>query len=120
MRKFNILFILILFVITGICTAQSVNEDNNQTVPVQYKLYQNYPNPFNPTTEVKYSLPEVSFVSIKVFNSLGNEVTTLVNEVEPAGNYKVVFNGKDLSSGIYYLQLKANDFLKVKKMILIK
>ncbi len=92
----------------------------NTKFPTNYYLSQNYPNPFNPTTTIRYALPSSSFVTIKVYNSVGNEVATLVNEEEEAGYYNIVFDGNDLSSGVYYLQFKSNNFLRVKKMILLK
>ena len=92
----------------------------NSKSPKNYYLSQNYPNPFNPTTTIQYALPSNNFVTIKVYNSVGNEVATLVNEEEDAGYYSIVFDGTDFSSGVYYLQFKSNNFLRVKKMILLK
>lgn len=80
----------------------------------------NYPNPFNPTTTISYQLPENSFVTIKVFDLLGKEVATLVNEIKPAGYYSVNFNGSKLSSGIYIYTLSANGIIYTKKMLLAK
>jgi plastocyanin len=93
---------------------------DNSTFPDKYNLSQNYPNPFNPTTTIKYALPVSSYVSIKVFNSVGNEIATLVNEQERAGYYNISFDGKNYPSGVYFLQFKANSFLHVEKMILLK
>ena len=98
----------------------NVNITSDQNAPDNYELLQNYPNPFNPTTIIKYALPEENHITIKVFNSLGNEVQTLVDGTQSAGYHKVVFNGEDLSSGVYYAQLKADRFVKVIKMILVK
>lgn len=92
----------------------------NFSVPVKFALEQNYPNPFNPTTSIQYSIGSRQFVSIKVFNVLGNEVATLVNENKEAGSYKVEFNASDLPSGIYYYKLSAGNYSDVKKMMLIK
>ncbi|MCB0752654.1 MAG: T9SS type A sorting domain-containing protein, partial [Ignavibacteriae bacterium] len=84
-------------------------------------LDQNYPNPFNPTTTIKYSVPVSSgFVSLKVFDVLGKEITTLVNEVQQPGNYEVAFIAENLASGVYYYTLKANGNIITKKMILLK
>ncbi len=92
-------------------------------------LYQNYPNPFNPSTKIRYSIPsnvrgeKSNVVQLKVYDVLGNEVATLVNEYKPAGNYEVEFSvGQtfSLSSGVYYYQLKAGDFIATKKMLLLK
>jgi len=86
----------------------------------EYSLAQNQPNPFNPTTTIKYSLSEQQFVSLKIFDILGKEVATLVNENKPAGNYEVNFDASNLSSGVYFYQLRAGNFTEMKKMILIK
>lgn len=88
--------------------------------PKEYYLSQNYPNPFNPTTTINYSLAKDGFVSIKVYDILGNEVLTLVNSQQQAGNHNVVFEADNLSSGIYYYQLKSGDFTDIKKLVLIK
>ena len=85
-----------------------------------YKLYQNYPNPFNPSTRIEYEIPEVSFVTVKVYDVLGNEVATLVNEEKPAGTYEVVFNASELSSGIYFYKIEARNFIETKKMVLLR
>jgi hypothetical protein len=83
-------------------------------------LFQNYPNPFNPTTIISYQIPELSFVSLKVYGVLGNELATLVNEEKSAGNYEVEFNGTDLPSGMYVYKILAGFFSQTKKMILLK
>ena len=102
--------------------------------PLAFKLSQNYPNPFNPATKILFSIPttpaplpllekegiEGWFVTLKVYNILGREVATLVNEEKPAGNYEVTFNGQVLPSGIYFYNLQAGDFVEAKKMILLK
>jgi len=85
-----------------------------------FNLYQNYPNPFNPNTVISYQLPVSSFVKIKVYDVLGNEVATLVNEKQNAGSYSVEFDAGNYPSGIYYYKLEAGDFSEVKKMILLK
>ncbi|MCO6449139.1 MAG: T9SS type A sorting domain-containing protein, partial [Ignavibacterium album] len=78
------------------------------------------PNPFNPSTIIKYSLKDEGRVSLKIFNSLGEEVRTLVNEIKPAGNYNFEFNASELPSGIYFYQLQAGSFIATKKMVVIK
>jgi len=88
--------------------------------PVEYALEQNYPNPFNPVTVLKYSLPVKNVVTLKVFNLLGEEVTTLVNEIKEAGSYEVNFNANGLPSGIYFYRIKAGNFVETKKMVLLK
>ena len=85
-----------------------------------YSLSNNYPNPFNPSTTIKYQIPELSFVTLKVYDVLGNEIATLVNEEKPIGNYEIVFNATDLTSGVYFYQLQAGSFVETKKMILMK
>jgi hypothetical protein len=92
---------------------------NNET-PESYALSQNYPNPFNPTTIISFSVPKTSFVTIKVFDVLGKEVTTLINEEKPAGNHEVEFNGANFTSGIYFYCLKAGNFIQYKKALLVK
>ncbi|MGE5399302.1 MAG: choice-of-anchor Q domain-containing protein [Ignavibacteriales bacterium] len=94
--------------------------DGNSTAPDQFQLNQNYPNPFNPSTSIKYSLPQAAFVSLKVYDILGKEVATLVNEQKAPGSYEVSFQGGSLASGIYIYQLKAGTFEQVRKMILSK
>ncbi|MDP2303938.1 MAG: T9SS type A sorting domain-containing protein [Ignavibacteria bacterium] len=89
-------------------------------IPVEFLLQQNYPNPFNPETVINYQLPVSGNVSLKVFDMLGREVATIVNEVQKAGTYDVSFNGKDLTSGVYFFRLQAGDFIKINKMTLMK
>ncbi len=86
----------------------------------EYILEQNYPNPFNPTTVISYSIPTASHVSVKVFDVLGNTITTLVNKTQAIGSYKVNFNASELSNGIYFYKISANEFTSIKKMMLIK
>ena len=90
------------------------------TIPTKFKLYQNYPNPFNPITVIKFDLPKESFVKLKIFDVLGREVKTLVNEVKLSGSYTIDFNASDLSSGVYFYRLETGNFIEVKKMLLIK
>lgn len=89
-------------------------------IPNQFVLQQNYPNPFNPTTTLKYSIPKQSHVNLKVYNLLGKEVASLVNNLQSAGVYKYSFDASNLSSGIYFVSLQAGDFLQVRKMTLLK
>jgi hypothetical protein len=93
---------------------------NELDLPVNYSLYQNYPNPFNPSTTIKYGIPERSFVELRIYDILGKEVKLLVNEEQDAGYYELNFNASDLSSGVYFYQLKAGSVFKTKKMILMK
>lgn len=80
----------------------------------------NYPNPFNPTTNIRYNIPKESFVTIKVFDVLGKEIVTLINEYKHEGKYEIEFNAVSLTSGIYYYRLQSGDFVQTKKMILLK
>ena len=88
--------------------------------PTEFGLLQNYPNPFNPTTAISYQLPADSKVRLVVFDMLGREVITLVNEEKPAGRYVVSFNGSGITSGVYFYKITAGDFSQIKKMILVK
>jgi hypothetical protein len=81
---------------------------------------QNYPNPFNPSTTIRYDLPHNSFVNLTVYNKLGQQVTKLVNEQQPAGYHDVVFRGDGLASGVYFYRIQAGDFVASKKLLLLK
>ncbi len=92
----------------------------NVTTPAEFSLSQNYPNPFNPSTTINYSVPEKSFVTLKVYNVLGKEVASLVNNQEDAGSHQVNFNAINLSSGMYFYTIRAGNFTATKKLILLK
>jgi len=92
----------------------------NSNVPGNYSISQNYPNPFNPVTKINFALPKSGFVTMKVYDMLGKEVSTLVNQNMKAGNYNVDFNGSNLASGAYFYKITSNEFSSVKKMLLIK
>ena len=94
--------------------------DVENLIPDKFLLSQNYPNPFNPTTLITYAIPQTGFVTLKIFDVLGNEVTTLVNEVKSEGVYSVTFNASTLPSGIYFYKIQSGNFIDVKKMNLIK
>lgn len=85
-----------------------------------YQLSQNYPNPFNPATKIKFSIPASSHVTLKVYNNVGQEISTLVNENLNSASYEVDWNASELNSGVYYYKISASDFTEVKKMILLK
>ncbi len=104
-----------------------VSDVEYELQPLAFQLEQNYPNPFNPSTKIKYTIPSVtlsgvegSLVQLKVYDALGNEVATLINEEKPAGNYEVDFNASKLSSGIYFYKLQAGSFVDTRKMLLLK
>ena len=92
----------------------------SNNIPGQYQLYQNYPNPFNPTTNIKFDLPKSSLVKIIIYDILGREVKTLVNEFKNAGSYELNFDASNFASGTYLYRIEAGDFVSVKKMVLIK
>jgi len=98
----------------------SVEEEQIDEMPTGYSLSQNYPNPFNPNTKIKYSVPQSSNVVIKIFDLLGNEIETLVNEEKTVGTYELTWLAENLPSGVYFYQLKAGEYTSVKKMILLK
>jgi hypothetical protein len=96
-----------------------------ELIPAQYALHQNYPNPFNPVTTVRYDLPESDLVTITIYDMLGKEITTIVNEVQDAGYKSIFWNatndyGQSVSAGIYLYQIKTTGFVQTKKMILLK
>ncbi len=93
---------------------------SDSDIPAFYSLYQNYPNPFNPSTVISYQLPTSGYVSLKVYDLLGREVASLVNEEKTAGNYSIKFDGSKLSGGIYFYRLQAGKFISTKEMVLIK
>ena len=95
-----------------------VEIDNNY--PNAFHLYQNYPNPFNPVTSIKYSVPKISLVNLVVYDVLGKEIMTLVNEEKYPGNYTIQFDGSNLSSGVYLCVMKSDNFNETKKLILLK
>jgi len=94
-------------------------EDGN-IEPTEFNLFQNYPNPFNPNTKISYRLSVSSFVSLKVYDVLGNEIETLINEIKSAGDYQLDYFANELSSGIYFYSMIAGDFIKTMKMTLLK
>jgi hypothetical protein len=96
--------------------------------PNEFSLSQNYPNPFNPSTKIKYQIPHITFrqaqshilVTLKVYDVLGNEIETLINEEKPTGSYEVNFSASELPSGVYFYQLRTGNYIDTKKMVLIK
>ncbi|MGB5874779.1 MAG: T9SS type A sorting domain-containing protein [Bacteroidota bacterium] len=94
--------------------------ESAEGIPEEFLLFQNYPNPFNPATTIRYDIPEMSFVSLTVYNSLGQRIGSLVQESQPAGSYAVPFDGAQFASGVYYYRLSANSFIQTRSFILIK
>ena len=105
-------------VVNGIVNGIETLDD--YVLPTEFDLYQNYPNPFNPTTTFNYQVPEISFITLKVYDVLGNIIANIVNEEKTAGKYQVEFDGSSLASGIYFYQLQAGSFIETKKMVLMK
>lgn len=108
------------FTYFSVGNAGFVSVEKEEGLPTEFQLSQNYPNPFNPTTTIKFAIKEASFVSLKVYNVIGEEVANLVNEQMTPGNYNYSFDASKLTSGIYLYRLQAGDFVSTKKMILIK
>lgn len=113
-------------IVYGDTTVVSV-ENETEIFPTEFSLSQNYPNPFNPITTIRFTIPivtlsevEGSFVTLKIYDVLGNEIVTLINEEKPAGSHEVEFNAANLPSGVYFYQLRAGGFVDTKKLILIK
>ena len=94
--------------------------EDQSAIITEFKLSQNFPNPFNPSTSIQYAISSTQFVTLKVYDLLGREVATLVNEEKTTGSYEVEFDGNNLTSGIYFYKLKAGSFVETKKMILLK
>ncbi len=108
----------LFFEFSGDATITDVNEDLLKVY--NYELCQNFPNPFNPSTTISYSIPNREFVELKVYDILGKEIVTLVSEEKPAGKYQIKFNTNHLASGVYFYTLRAGDFVKTRKMVLLK
>lgn len=105
----------------GVIIVQNpVSVEDDKLLADKFELMQNFPNPFNPSTIIEYRISDRSFVSLKVYNILGDEVATLVNEAKPAGIYNVNFNATGLSSGMYLYRIRAGNFIETRKMILMK
>ncbi len=106
-------------------TSVETSDMNLKSSPNCFNLYQNYPNPFNPITTISFYLQKPNFVEIKIFNTMGQEISMLLNSEKLAGNFKIVWDGRNkfglpVSSGIYFYQIKVNDFVKARKMILMR
>ena len=113
------------YFISGKLSVTSPTSIKNTSNILRIKLFPNYPNPFNPTTVIKYQIPNINnqnsnIISLKVYDVLGKEVATLVKKQQPAGKYKVTFNGSNLPSGVYFYRLQSGDFVETKKLLLLK
>ena len=95
-------------------------EDEFNGAIASYKLFDAYPNPFNPSTKISYQIPENNFVTLKVYDAIGNELAALVNENKQSGIYEVTFNAVELTSGVYFYRLQAGSFVETKKMLILK
>jgi len=101
-------------------TDSIVSVKSDEITPISFALKQNYPNPFNPTTIIKYQIPELSFVTLRVYDVLGNEIATLVNEEKPSGYFELEFDATALPSGIYFYRFQVGSYIETKKMVLMK
>ena len=95
-------------------------EETQETVPTEFKLVQNYPNPFNPTTTIQYSIASATHVTLRVYDMLGREVATLVDEEMQPGSYQTTFSAAELPSGLYFYRIQAADFQQVRKLTVVK
>ncbi len=98
----------------------SIAENGNSNLPVRFNLYQNYPNPFNPVTTIKFEVPKSQKIELKIYDVLGRTVRTLYNNIAPAGTISINFNASNLASGVYFYKLVTNDYVSIKKMMLLK
>ncbi|MDP2362784.1 MAG: T9SS type A sorting domain-containing protein, partial [Ignavibacteria bacterium] len=105
-------------------TTSAITSVENEIIVNEYKLFQNYPNPFNPSTTIRYQIPQAGMVTLKIYDILGSEVATLVNEEKVAGKYEVNFSttggASSLSSGVYIYKIQTRDFIASKKLLLLK
>jgi hypothetical protein len=101
-------------------TVSGLDTQANSDVPTEFVLAQNYPNPFNPSTSIRFNVPKLSHVKMVIYDVVGREVATLVNEMKQPGSYEAVFNAENFASGVYFYRFEAGDFTDVKKMVLIK
>lgn len=92
----------------------------SKVIPTEYSLYQNYPNPFNPLTKIQYDIPTDAKVQLKIYDILGREVKTLVNEFQNAGRYNVEFNASNFASGVYFYRIVTDNFSNTKKLMLLR
>ena len=108
------------FMITDSQDCEVAGIVDNGYYPNKFKLYNPYPNPFNPTTTIEFSIPQTEFVTVKVYNIVGHEITTLINDELFTGNYSIKWDGRHQPSGLYFVQIESRSFSKTRKMVLIK
>ena len=106
--------------LTTIGIRNEISREEKVNILLQYRLEQNYPNPFNPVTKINFSLPKTGFATLKVYDAGGREIADLINKSLTSGSYEYVFDGSELSSGIYFYTLKVSDYSQTKKMMLLK
>ena len=94
--------------------------DSKEQIPSDFFLEQNYPNPFNPATNINYSIPIEALITVKIYDLLGNEITTLVNEIKAPGEYSIKLSANGMTSGVYYCRMISGDFISTRKLILLK
>jgi hypothetical protein len=105
----------------GVITVESATYVTDDKLSLNFfELKQNYPNPFNPTTKISWQSPVSSWQTIKVYDVLGNEVATLMDEYKQAGSYEIEFNADNLTSGVYFYRIQSGEFIAIKKLLLIK
>jgi len=106
----------------GLATADKITsvEVLAGNIPLNFSLWQNYPNPYNPSTTIEFALPTPGYVTLSIFNTLGEQVATLVSENLTAGSHKYEWDASELTSGIYFYRMKSGNFVSVKKMVLMK
>ncbi|MEJ2615100.1 MAG: T9SS type A sorting domain-containing protein [Ignavibacteriaceae bacterium] len=104
-------------IVTSITYTDIIDSHNS---PGNYELSQNYPNPFNPSTNIRFQIPKTEFVTLNIYNTLGRKIATLVNEEKQPGNYEITWNSSGLPSGIYFYQIKTDNYIETKKMLLLK
>jgi hypothetical protein len=109
-----------VFLLADSIVITNMNQTAANEIPTEFQIFQNYPNPFNPTTAINYHLPNEEHIVIKVYDILGKEVTTLIDEVKQAGNYTVYFDGQKLASGVYIYRASYNSQNITRKMLLLK
>ncbi|MGH7492733.1 MAG: T9SS type A sorting domain-containing protein, partial [bacterium] len=108
-----------LFSIYSILSDVKIRE-NTSIIPAAYTLDQNYPNPFNPSTQIRYGLPKAGHISLKIYDLTGREIATLVDQFQSAGAFTVTFDGKGLTTGVYFYRLRSESYSEVRRMLFVK